>query len=79
MFRNLAKMSRPKKGRKGDGDGSGKRVMKGVNRSEASLVEVVEGDDSEDLSRFMGEMFPYRKSGEALRDCCFWMSATLIK
>lgn len=52
-FRNLAKISRPKKG--GKRDGSEKRVMKGVGRSEVALVEVVEVDDSEDLSRLLGE------------------------
>ncbi|KAH6767964.1 Met-10+ like family protein [Perilla frutescens var. frutescens] len=52
-FRNLAKMSRPKKGQKRDG--GEKRVVKGVRRSEGVLVEVVEVDDGEDLSRLLGE------------------------
>ncbi|KAL8512075.1 hypothetical protein ACS0TY_018511 [Phlomoides rotata] len=59
-FRNLAKISRPKKKKKGDN--GEKRQMKGVGRNEVSLVEVVEDEesDSEDLSRLLGEDFSRR-------------------
>ncbi|PIN23048.1 tRNA modification enzyme [Handroanthus impetiginosus] len=56
-FRNLAKISRPKKKKKRD-DGE-KRRMKGVGRNEVALVEVVEDEeedsDTEALSRLLGE------------------------
>lgn len=59
-FRNLAKMSRPKKVPKRDG--GEKRVVKGVRRSEGVLVEVVEVDDSEDLSRLLGDDVKWQKN-----------------
>lgn len=58
-FRNLAKISRPKKKKKKD-DGE-KRMVKGVGRNEVALIEVVEDEDGdgdsdgEDLSRLLGE------------------------
>ncbi|KAG8386246.1 hypothetical protein BUALT_Bualt03G0129000 [Buddleja alternifolia] len=58
-FRNLAKISRPRKKKKRD-DGE-KRVRKGVGRNELALVELVEDEDwesdSEDLSGLLGEDF----------------------
>ncbi|KAL3821557.1 hypothetical protein ACJIZ3_007462 [Penstemon smallii] len=58
-FRNLAKISRPKKKKKRDDDG-GKRVGKGVGRNDVALVEVVEDDSEgkEDFSRLLGEDVP---------------------
>ncbi|XP_057766571.1 tRNA (guanine(37)-N1)-methyltransferase 1-like [Salvia miltiorrhiza] len=58
-FRNLARISRPKKGKTRD-DGE-KRAMKGVRRSEGALVEVVEFHDSEDLSGLLGEDAPQQQ------------------
>lgn len=56
-FRNLAKISRPKKKKRRDG--GEKRAMKGVGKNEVALVEVVEDEDEEsdgdDLSRLLGE------------------------
>ncbi|KAL1537770.1 tRNA (guanine(37)-N(1))-methyltransferase [Salvia divinorum] len=55
-FRNLAKMSRPKKGKLRDG--GEKRVVKGVRRSGGALVEVVESSDGDDLRGLLGEDAP---------------------
>lgn len=54
-FRNLAKISRPKKGK--TRAGGEKRAMKESRRSEGVLVEVVEMDNSEDMSRLLGQDF----------------------
>ncbi|CAI9760462.1 unnamed protein product [Fraxinus pennsylvanica] len=62
-FRNLAKISRPKKKRKKlevDSDNSDKREKRGVGRNEMGLLEVVtEEEDSggDDLSSLLGEEF----------------------
>ncbi|KAL0399330.1 UNVERIFIED_CONTAM: tRNA (guanine(37)-N1)-methyltransferase 1 [Sesamum radiatum] len=56
-FRNLAKMSRPKKKKKRDD--RDKMGMKGIGKSEMAVVEVVEDEDEEsdgeELSRLLGE------------------------
>lgn len=52
-FRNLAKISRPKKGK--TRTGGEKRAMKESRKSEGVLIEVVEMDDSEDMSRLLGK------------------------
>ncbi|GMP52802.1 hypothetical protein CsSME_00018489 [Camellia sinensis var. sinensis] len=61
-FRNLAKLSRPKKRKKGVGE---ERKRKGiVGKNEFSMVEVVEdeGDgDGEDLSGLLGDEFKGRR------------------
>ncbi|XP_051124919.1 tRNA (guanine(37)-N1)-methyltransferase 1 isoform X2 [Andrographis paniculata] len=58
-FRNLAKMSRPKRKRTKKMDDGEKRFMKGTVKNEVILVEVVEDEeengDGEDLSRLLGE------------------------
>lgn len=57
-FRNLAKISRPKKKKNKKDDGA-KKVNKGVGRNDIALVEVVEdeGSEGEDFSRLLGEGF----------------------
>ncbi|KAL6959230.1 tRNA (guanine(37)-N(1))-methyltransferase [Sarracenia purpurea var. burkii] len=65
-FRNLAKLSRPKKRKKkGKGEERGKLQRKGVGKNEFAVVEVVEeeGDkeEEEDLSGLLGVEFKGRK------------------
>ncbi|KAA8523816.1 hypothetical protein F0562_010239 [Nyssa sinensis] len=61
-FRNLAKLSRPKKGKKREEERD-KRVKKGFGRNELALVEVVDEreGDGEDLSGLLGDEFKGRK------------------
>lgn len=63
-FRNLASISRPKKRKKREDDGSGAgQKERGVGRSEAAIVEVVEDEEGQgdDLRGLLGEGFKRSK------------------
>ncbi|XP_058210212.1 tRNA (guanine(37)-N1)-methyltransferase 1 [Rhododendron vialii] len=57
-FRNLARISRPpKKKKRGEREGGGRREREGVGKSEFCVVEVVEEEGEEDMSGLLGEEF----------------------
>ncbi|XP_057466319.1 LOW QUALITY PROTEIN: tRNA (guanine(37)-N1)-methyltransferase 1 [Actinidia eriantha] len=62
-FRNLAKLSRPKRRREREGDERKKRRERGIGKSEFAVVEVVEeeGEEEEDLRGLLGDEFKGRK------------------
>ncbi|KAG8502648.1 hypothetical protein CXB51_000142 [Gossypium anomalum] len=70
-FKNLAKISRPgkrkKKEKKGDGE------MKGNERKECCLVEVLEEEEEDEMKGLLGDEFKGGGNGRVLQDCCFWM------
>lgn len=61
-FRNLARISRPpKKKKRGEREGGGRREREGVGKSEFCVVEVVEEEGEEDMSGLLGEEFRVRR------------------
>ncbi|GFZ07482.1 Met-10+ like family protein [Actinidia rufa] len=63
-FRNLAKLSRPKRRREREGDERKKRKERGIGKSEFAVVEVVEEEgeeEREDLGGLLGDEFKGRK------------------
>ncbi|KAE9456434.1 hypothetical protein C3L33_11646, partial [Rhododendron williamsianum] len=61
-FKNLARISRPpKKKKRGEREGGGRRERKGVGKSEFCVVEVVEEEGEEDMSGLLGEEFRVRR------------------
>ncbi|XP_065862193.1 tRNA (guanine(37)-N1)-methyltransferase 1 [Euphorbia lathyris] len=67
-FRNLAKISRPAKKRRKEGEGE-KKMMERKGRDEFSVVEVVEDDEEEDWKGLLGDDFIGRRK---------WMGSTRL-
>ena len=61
-FRNLAKISRPKRKKKNVKEEERSEGNKGIGKNEIALVEVVEEEEEEDLKGLLGDEFKGTRS-----------------